>query len=59
MHSTWDGEDAVDKEDAEEKVVAEDVAKAHHLQPKSKTKRRVAVDVATPGLSLLRQEGQE
>ena len=48
----------MDKEDKVDKVVVVDVANAHHLQTTRKTKHRVAVDVATPGLSLLRQEGR-
>ncbi len=47
------------EEDKVDKVAMADVANAHHLQTTCKTKRRVAVDVATPGLSLLRQEGPE
>ena len=36
LHSTWDGEDVVDEEYAEDRAVAEDVANAHHLQPTCK-----------------------
>ena len=36
----------MDKEDAGDKAVTEDVANAHHLQPTCKTKRRDAVDGA-------------
>ena len=59
MHSTWDKEDAVEEEDAEDKVVAVDAANAHHLQPTCKTKRRDAVDEAITEESQSRQEGQQ
>ena len=59
MHSTWDKEDAVDEEDAEDKVVAEAVANAHHSQPTCTTKCRDAVDGAITEVSRSRQEGQE
>ena len=49
----------MDEEDKVDKVGVVDVANAHRLQTTCKTKRRVAVDVATLVLSLLRQEGWE
>ena len=49
----------MDEEDEVNKVAVADVANAHRLQITCKTKRRVAVDLATPGLSLSRQEGRE
>ena len=49
----------MDEEDAEEKIVAEAAANAHHLQPTCTTKRRDAVDGAITEVSQLCQEGQE
>ena len=55
MHSTWDVEDKLDKEEEADKVAVEDVANARHSQ----TTCKVKVDVATTGVSQLHQEGQE
>ena len=49
----------MDEEDAKDKVVAEAVANAHHLQPTCTTKRRDAVDGAITEVSQSLQEGQE
>ena len=49
----------MDEVDAADKAVAEDVVNAHHLQPTCRIRRRVAVDVATTGVSRLHQEERE
>jgi hypothetical protein len=59
MYSTWGEEDAVDEVDAADKAVVEDVVNAHHLQPTCRIRHRVAVDVATTGVSRSHQEERD
>ena len=58
MHSTWDVEDKLDKEDKADKFRAEDVASARHLHNTCRTKCKDELDVATTVVFRPHPEGQ-